>query len=73
MRENLRAARKDKDMSQEAIAELLDISARQYQRIEIGKSSGSYRIWDYLEDLFNIPQRKLREISTTHPDQEANQ
>lgn len=35
MRENLRAARKDKDMSQEAIAELLDISARQYQRSDI--------------------------------------
>ena len=73
MRENLKAARKAKGMTQQAMAEYLGISTRQYQRIERGTSHGTYEIWDLLEDMFNIHQRKLREISTIHHDQEASQ
>lgn len=32
-------------------------------KIEQGTRTGDFDIWDELEDLFNIHQRKLREIS----------
>lgn len=66
MRENLRNARKEKSLSQQQVADKLDISLRQYQRIESGQSNGTFETWDSLEDLFNIHQRELREISTIH-------
>lgn len=62
MRENLRNARKDKKMTQQAVADYLGISLRYYQNIEAGDRTGDFEIWDSLEDLFNIHQRKLREI-----------
>lgn len=62
MRENLRKARKDAGMTQQQMAEELDISLRQYQRIEAGKSNGSFEIWDVLEDILKIHQRILRAI-----------
>ena len=62
MRENLKKARKDAGMTQQQMAEKLDISLRQYQRIESGKSNGSFEIWDALEDILKIHQRILRAI-----------
>lgn len=67
MRENLKAARKAKGMTQQAMAEYLGISLTAYQNIEYGKMLGSIRHWDALEDLFNIHQRVLREISHSDP------
>lgn len=62
MRENLRKARKEKGLTQQAVADLLEISLRYYQNIEAGDRTGDFEIWDSLEDLFSIHQRKLREI-----------
>lgn len=62
MRENLKKARKDAGMTQQQMADELDISLRQYQRIEAGKSNGSFEIWDALEDILKIHQRILRAI-----------
>lgn len=62
MRENLRNARKEKGMTQQAVADYLEITLVYYQKIEQGSRTGDFRIWDSLEDLFNIHQRKLREI-----------
>lgn len=62
MRENLRRARKEKGLTQQAVADLLGIGLRYYQKIEAGDRTGDFEIWDSLEDLFNIHQRKLREI-----------
>lgn len=70
MRENLRNARKDKKMTQQAVADYLGISLRYYQNIEAGDRTGDFEIWDNLEDLFNIHQRKLREIVNNHRAQE---
>jgi len=63
MRANLKAARKAKGMTQQAIAELLGISTRYYQRIEAGDRNGDFAIWDELEDITGVHQRILREIS----------
>lgn len=62
MRENLRNARKSAGMTQQAVADHLGISLVYYQKIEQGARTGDFDIWDSLEDLFNVHQRKLREI-----------
>lgn len=61
MRKVLKEAREDADLTQRQIAELLGISVRHYQRIESGRSNGSFEIWDDLEDILWVNQRKLRE------------
>lgn len=62
MRENLRKARKEKGMTQQQVADSLGISLVHYQKIEQGSRTGDFKIWDNLEDLFDVHQRKLREI-----------
>ena len=47
--------------SQKQVAEYLHISERMYQRLEEGSALGKITHWDALEDLFEIPQRQLRE------------
>lgn len=64
MRENLKAARKAKGMTQQQVAEYLGISERYYRFIEAGERCGDFEIWDSLEDLLGIHQRILREISS---------
>lgn len=66
MRYNLKKARQEAGMTQQAMADELGISLRHYQRIEGGEAMGSIELWDTLEDMFNVHQRVLRE---NHPDQ----
>ena len=61
-RENLKAARQEKKMTQQQVADYLGISLNHYQKIEAGDRTGDFVIWDDLEDLFDIHQRKLREL-----------
>lgn len=62
MRPNLKQARIDKGMTQQQVADHLGISLNYYQRIEYGTRTGGFQLWDDLEDLFSIHQRKLREL-----------
>lgn len=73
MRENLRNARLEKGMTQKQVAEYLHTAERYYKQIEYGERLGSIAMWDMLEDLFSIHQRKLREISENHPDKADSQ
>ena len=59
-------------MRQKQVAEYLGISEAHYQKIEYGKVIGKITYWDKLEDLFNVPQRKLREIEENYLDKEDN-
>lgn len=63
MRENLRNARKAAGMTQQQIADELEISLRYYQQIEAGDRTGDFQIWDAIEDITGIHQRILRELS----------
>ena len=72
-RRNLKEARKAAGMTQQQMAEKVGISLRYYQNIEAGSRTGDFEIWDALEDIIGIHQRKLREISKIHHDPEANQ
>lgn len=62
-RRNLKEARKAAGMTQQQMAEKVGISLRYYQNIEAGSRTGDFEIWDALEDITGIHQRKLREIS----------
>lgn len=73
MRENLKKARKKAGMTQQQVADKLDIGLRYYQKIEAGTATGAFEIWDALEDLLEIHQRKLREISSNHLSQGESQ
>lgn len=72
MRAILKKARQDAGLTQKQVAERLGIHERYYKALESGERLGGIEHWDKLEDIFNIHQRKLREISAIHPDQEAN-
>lgn len=72
-RENLKNARQQAGMTQQQVADCLKISLRYYQNIEAGTRTGDFIIWDTLEDIMKVHQRKLREISKTHPGPEDNQ
>ena len=63
MRENLKEARQKVGMTQRQMADRLKISLRYYQNIEAGSRKGDFALWDELEDLTGIHQRKLRESS----------
>lgn len=67
MREVLKQARKDKGLTQQQIADKVGISLVYYQKIEAGDRTGDFFIWDTLEDITGIHQRKLREISNSCP------
>lgn len=73
MREKLKEARKRAGMTQQQMADMLDIGLRYYQHIEAGDRTGDFTIWDRLEDITKIHQRKLREISENHHVQVDNQ
>lgn len=72
MRENLRAARKAKGMTQQDMADYLEIGLRHYQKIEYADLNGPFEVWDALEDLLGVHQRILREISSIRPGLKEN-
>ncbi|MCI9542043.1 MAG: helix-turn-helix transcriptional regulator [Lachnospiraceae bacterium] len=63
MRKNLKEARQRAGMTQQNMADKLEISLRYYQNIEAGERTGDFVIWDTLEDITGIHQRILRELS----------
>ena len=73
MRRNLKEARQKAGMTQKQVAEYLGICNRHYKYIEAGEIVGNVGLWDKLEDLFNIHQRKLRETEAMHRDKGDSQ
>ena len=68
-RERLKEARQKAGMTQQQMADKLDIGLRHYKKIESGETLGSIPFWDDIEDILKINQRVLREI---HLDKEDN-
>lgn len=73
MRANLKKARRDAGLTQQQMADKLNIGLRYYQHIEKGDRTGDFTLWDMLEDITGIHQRKLREIQDIRHDKEASQ
>ncbi len=69
-RKNLKEARQKAGMTQQQMADELEINERYYKAIESGERLGGIWMWDRLEDLLKVNQRVLREI---HPDKADNQ
>lgn len=72
MRKNLKEARQRAGLTQQQMADKLEISLNYYQKIEAGDRTGDFALWDTLEDITGIHQRKLREFSKSHHDKEEN-
>ena len=72
MRDNLKNARKAAGLTQQAMADKLGLTLRHYQKIEYEEISGSFEVWDALEDLLGVHQRILRENTGTHPSPKEN-
>ena len=62
MRKALKEARMAAGMTQQKTADLIGIIHQYYAKIEAGERTGDFYIWDTLEDIFGIHQRKLREM-----------
>lgn len=62
VRENLKKARIEAGLTQQQLANELNITLAYYQKLESGSRIGNFEIWDTLEDKFNVHQRKLREL-----------
>lgn len=73
MRENLKKARKEAGLTQQQMADKLGVSLRYYQKVEYAELGGAFEVWDALEDLLGVHQRKLREISNSRPAPKENQ
>jgi transcriptional regulator with XRE-family HTH domain len=74
LRENLRAERKLKDLTQEQAADQIGTTARQYSRLETGTSDGSIKVWKRLRDLLGKPIDYLLEQVADHKGEpETNQ
>lgn len=65
MREKLKEARKKAGLTQQQMADKLDIGLRYYQFIESGDRTGEFIIWDKLEDITGVHQRILRQNEST--------
>lgn len=63
MRQKLKEARQKAGLTQQQMADRLEISLRYYQNIEAGDRTGDFTLWDTLEDITGIHQRILRELS----------
>ena len=66
MRKNLKEARRAAGMTQQQMADRLEVGLRHYQKIESGDTNGSFEAWDALEDILGIHQRILRENVNNH-------
>ena len=62
MRKNLKEARQRVGLTQQ-MADKLYISHSYYQKLEMGERRGDIAIWDALEDITGVHQRKLRETT----------
>lgn len=71
-RKNLKEARQKAGLTQRQMAEKLDITLVYYQKIEQGSRTGDFTLWDTLEDITGVHQRKLREIQDSRRDKESN-
>lgn len=68
MRENLKTARTALGLTQQQMADRLDITLVYYQKIEQGTRTGDFTLWDTLEDITGVHQRKLRELAPDKAD-----
>ena len=73
MRDNLKNARKAAGLTQQQVTDILGLTLRHYQKVEYEEVSGSFEVWDALEDLLGVHQRILRASSNTHPSPKGNQ
>ena len=71
MRANLIAQRKLLNHTQQTMAKALGITKQHYQRLELGTSSGSVKIWSELSEKTGKPINELLEQAKEASDERA--
>ena len=61
MRNNLKSCREQKGYTQKQVAVMLQITERQYQRIEKGEQDGTIKLWVKIKQLLEQPIDNLIE------------
>lgn len=65
MRKNLINARQKAQLTQMELATKLNITVRQYSRLEAGTSEGSVKVWNKLKEILNTSIDHLLEQEDT--------
>jgi transcriptional regulator with XRE-family HTH domain len=60
MKHNLIKVRKAKKLTQEGLGKLVGLTKSGIWNIEHGRSNGQVIVWDRLEKVLGVPQKKLR-------------
>lgn len=58
MRKNLKKLRRDTELTQEQMGQLMNLSRQAYANVELGKRFPSQERWEMLFDKFNIPDEQ---------------
>ena len=62
MRHNLITARRDKDLTQAQLGNMIGLSRQSISAIEQGHRTGPYENWVALQNILGVDQRELRKI-----------
>lgn len=62
-RGKLKQARKDKNLTQKQLADILGVTLNYYYTVESGKVPGSTALWDKLEEILGTPKQELKQIT----------
>lgn len=58
-RKALRLLRYEKELTQTDMARLLNVERVTYAAVERGVRDGSYKLWERLQQVFNIPDAEM--------------
>lgn len=72
MRYNLIKERKKAHLTQLQVAKKINVTVRQYNRIEMGTTYSSVQVWMQLKKLFNQPIDYLLEQESIEKDLDSN-
>lgn len=62
MRSELRVMRIRKKLTQKEFAEKVGMSFQNYSKIELGRVDGTFKFWNKLQEVFEIPDEEMYKL-----------
>lgn len=62
MRLDLKVKRISKNLTQEQMASLINLSTSSYSFLEQGRSDGTYKVWCKIQQTLNIPDEEMWKV-----------
>lgn len=63
-RKKVKILRIEKNLSQDKLGKMLNVSSQYISLIENGKANGSYGFWHRFKTVFNIPDEEIESYKT---------